>query len=152
MKFLSTDVSPLLLKQGTLGDCTPALHNWCTRMSHFIKEESRNIISLTANEIVARFHEAIGWDNYEDSLIESASLAAATWDEILELSSKALTACGIIDAPIKVRTWHENLGDIHANDKALNLPGYMRYFRKQGFYIAICTSDDRKATNACITN
>ena len=141
-------------EKGTLGDCTPALHNWCSRMTDFIKEESRSVVYMATNEIVSRFHKAIGWNEEENCLIESAPLAAATWDEILELSSEALTSCGIKEAPIKVRIWHDNLGDIHANDKTLisDLPGYMRNFRNQGYLIAICTSDDRKATDACIKN
>ena len=52
--------------------------------------------------------------------------------------------------------WNKNLGDIHANDKPLvdDLPGLMSDLKQQceGVIIAICTSDDRRATNACVKN
>eukprot|EP00979_Chaetoceros_neogracilis_P003624 scaffold629_cov257-Chaetoceros_neogracile.AAC.14 len=48
------------------------------------------------------------------------------------------------------------MGDIHANDEPLvsDLAGLMRTLKQQceGILIAICTSDDRRATNACIKN
>ena len=123
-------------------------------MTQLVKEESETSSKVTTKECVTRFHTAIGWNEKEKSLEGSAPLAAATWDEIVQLSSSALASCGIKDAYIKVKKWHENLGDIHADDKPLipNLSGFMKHLRQQGLYIAICTSDDRQATEACIRN
>ncbi len=143
--------------KGTLGDCTLSLHHWCAKMTRCIINdfnvnhtyEQREKLSGT----VDKFHSAIGWDNNNNCLLPSAPLSAGTWGEILDLTTQALLESGTIpNAVEKVKSWHENLGDIHSDDKALipDLKGYMEHLKANGFLISICTSDDRRATNDCI--
>ena len=104
--------------------------------------------------IIERFHASVGWDTQKNELIPSALLAAGTWEEVLTATAVSLEVSGVSNARTKVNEWHGTLGEIHANDEMLipNLPEFISYFREIGILVAICTSDDRKATEACIRN
>jgi phosphoglycolate phosphatase-like HAD superfamily hydrolase len=113
--------------------------------------EHEEILFKTVN----MFHNAIGWDSINGQLLPSAPLSAGSWNDILKLSSDALVQSNCISNAIeKVQHWHENCGDVHANDKTLipDLPGFMKSIKDIGLLVAICTSDDRKATDQCIRN
>lgn len=145
-----------LFKTGTLGDCTPAMHNWCERMTNCIikdyndnkNDELSNIQHLEImNKTIDRFHGAIGWDNVKCKLQPSAPLSAGTWGEILALTCDSLITSGSINNPSeKVHLWHNNLGDIHSNDKPLipDLRGFMKTLKDHGLIVAICTSGTQK--------
>lgn len=108
------------------------------------------------DQLIRNFHTAIGWDPLHEALLPSSYLSSGTWGQILHATTLVLDEGNIPDAKEKVQFWHDNLGDIHANDKPLidDLPGFMSILRQQyeGVLIAICTSDDRSATNSCIKN
>jgi len=140
------------------------MQNWCEGMTKCIINDyisnSGSFLSITEHDEILRqtidcFHKAIGWDNSNCCLEPSAPLSAGSWSDILELTREALTRCGSIsNVDEKVMYWHENLGDIHANDKPLipDLKEFMQSLKDSGFIISICTSDDRNATNSCIRN
>jgi phosphoglycolate phosphatase len=141
---------------GTLGDCTPALKAWSQKMTNnIIKKCLNDGLSTTQTQlIVSQFHQAIGWDATIDNVLPSAPLSAGTWDGIVELSAEGLMNAGLEIEIDQVREWHENLGDIHASDAPLisHLPDFLKHFKHHGIMISICTSDDRRSTNACMEN
>ncbi len=160
-------------KDGTLGDCSPALQNWCDRMTFHIRREYQSHYPPTAefgqsslknntntrseiDDILSTLYKALGWDSQKQCLQPSAPLAAGTWEEILSITTKVLIDCGLFDnddISSKVRYWHENLGNIHGNDEPLvDLPALMGLLREKNLLVSICTSDDRKATNQCISS
>lgn len=149
----SHDSIYLLFFVGTLGDCSAALTNWCQRMSTCIYEECERCF-LDTDKVLKAFYEAIGWNMTDNNLMPSALLSRGTWTEILDATIGCLQVFGVMDAAQKVQYWHDNLGDIHANDKPLipDLPRFVEYFRQLGIIVAICTSDDRRATDSCIRN
>lgn len=122
-------------------------------MSSCIYEECERCF-LNTDKVLEAFHKAIGWNIIENDLMPSALLSAGTWTDILNATIGCLEIFGVVDASQKVKYWHENMGDIHANDRPLipDLPGFVEYFRQLGMIVAICTSDDRRATDACIRN
>ena len=127
-------------------------------MTHIILEECQKIgqTAEQMDQLIHNFHDAIGWDPLDQALLPSSYLSSGTWGQILHATTLVLDAGNIPDAKEKVQFWHDNLGDIHANDKPLidDLPGFMSILRQQyeGVLIAICTSDDRRATDSCIKN
>jgi len=141
-------------KDGTLGDCTPALSAWSSRMTNAVMQKcaSAGIPPSQVNDVVLNFHQAIGWDDTAQDVVPSAVLSAATWDEIVDASAVSLAHSGLDVDRNEVLQWHKNLGDIHADDPTLvkNLPRFLRHFRHHGIMIAICTSDDRACTEACM--
>ena len=55
----------------------------------------------------------------------------------------------------EVMKWHQELGDIHANDSPLisDLTKILiTVFINHGIIISICTSDDRDSTTKCMAN
>jgi beta-phosphoglucomutase-like phosphatase (HAD superfamily) len=152
------DLIPLcVFLSGTLGDCTQALHTWCKRMSQRIAEECKNhnLESHQILSILSIFHSTVGWDAVNEIILPSAIVSSGTWQRILDATVGVLNG-HIANAQQKVEYWHDTMGDIHANDEPLvsDLAGLMRTLKQQceGILIAICTSDDRRATNACIKN
>mmetsp|Transcript_36081 Transcript_36081/g.82359 ORF Transcript_36081/g.82359 Transcript_36081/m.82359 type:complete len:291 (+) Transcript_36081:241-1113(+) len=143
-------------KDGTLGDCTSALKEWCQRMTSKVGSKCSNAgISTSQTErIVSNFHKSIGWDAILDDVVPSAPLSAATWPEIVQLSANSLSSSGLDVGVDEVSAWHQNLGDIHAEDKPLvdDLPRLLKHFKYHGIIISVCTSDDRASTNACLRN
>lgn len=145
-------------KDGTLGDCTQSMHIWSKRMTNVILDECQktDLSAEQMDQLIRNFHTAIGWDPLHEALLPSSYLSSGTWGQILHATTLVLDEGNIPDAKEKVQFWHDNLGDIHANDKPLidDLPGFMSILRQQyeGVLIAICTSDDRSATNSCIKN
>lgn len=143
-------------KDGTLGDCTPALHLWCRGMTECIQQEclARDVSSNWTNRIVSNFHRSIGWDADRNDVVPSAPLSAATWSEIVDISASSLFDSGLQVKHHEVLEWHQKLGDIHTNDLPLikNLPEFLQHFKNQGIMVSICTSDDRSSTNACMRN
>lgn len=107
----------------------------------------------TAN-IITTFHDSIGWDAVVEDVTPSAPLSAGTWDEIVKLSAAALLDAGLDVTVEETQEWHEHLGDIHAQDAPLikNLPAFLKHFKRYGILISICTSDDRRSTEACMRN
>lgn len=150
-----------LLSKGTLGDCTQALHTWSKRMTKCIIEECKasQLCQDEIEKITADFHHEIGWNPVKEVLLPSSFLSSGTWEQILDKTANSLENYSndlLFDVREKVEDWNENLGDTHANDKTLvdDLPGLMTSLRQQypGIAISICTSDDRRATDACIKN
>lgn len=143
-------------KDGTLGDCTPALSQWCHRMTNKIRTKclSSDMPPSRISCTISRFHDSIGWDASVGNVVPSAPLAAATWGEIVGLTTESLSKSGLVLAENTVQGWHTNLGDIHSRDPPLieDLPSFMQYFKRCGILIAVCTSDDRASTDACIQN
>ena len=125
-------------------------------MSLRVVEECKNHQNLgdKVEEVLKSFHSAIGWNNDCAKLLPSAFVASGTWGQILAACATSLEEFGIGNAREKVDSWHNDLGDIHVDDRTLipDLPGFMSYFKQHGTIIAICTADDRKATDACIKN
>jgi DNA polymerase/3'-5' exonuclease PolX len=77
----------------------------------------------------------------------------------MEATSQALDKYSegrISNTQEKVMFWNSNLGDTHANDKLLvdDIVGLFSRLRsmKKDIILAICTSDDRRATNSCLRN
>eukprot|EP00804_Cyclotella_cryptica_P006197 CCRYP_015275-RB/>CCRYP_015275-RB protein AED:0.10 eAED:0.10 QI:214/0.5/1/1/0/0.33/3/60/310 len=151
--FSSQEMEP---KDGTLGDCTPALKTWCQKMTNNVRKKCVDDgRSPTQTQlIVSQFHQSIGWDANIDNVLPSAPLSAGTWDGIVQLSAEGLMKAGLDVDFDQVREWHENLGDIHACDAPLipHLPDFLKLFKHHGIMISICTSDDRRSTNACMEN
>mmetsp|Transcript_22457 Transcript_22457/g.27520 ORF Transcript_22457/g.27520 Transcript_22457/m.27520 type:complete len:155 (+) Transcript_22457:268-732(+) len=110
-------------KDGTLGDCTASMHNWCERMTKCIIQDFTNLTEKSNDDLmkesIHNFRNAIGWDTLNNCLLPSAPLSAGTWEEILDLSSNALIRSGVKNAKSKVHSCHSNLSDIHSNDKPL---------------------------------
>jgi HAD superfamily hydrolase (TIGR01509 family) len=143
-------------KDGTLGDCTPALQLWCQGMTSEVKRKciDNGISRVKTEHIISNFHQAIGWDAAIDDVVPSAPLSAATWSEIVGVSAASLFDSGLNVDAHEVLLWHQNLGDIHAEDEPLvkNLPRLLAHFKHHGIIISICTSDDRASTNTCMRN
>jgi phosphoglycolate phosphatase len=112
------------------------------------------ISTTQAEHIVSKFHESIGWDAVANNVMPSAPLSAGTWDEIVDISAASLNHSGLTIQHQEVLEWHQDLGDIHADDFPLikSLPRFLQYFRHHGIIISICTSDDRASTKACLQN
>jgi HAD superfamily hydrolase (TIGR01549 family) len=142
--------------QGTLGDCTPALRMWCSKMTAAVQRKcvDTGISTAHAEHIISKFHESIGWDVVDDDVVPSAPLSAGTWDEIVDVSAASLYASGLTIQHQEVLEWHQDLGDIHAEDLPLikSLPRFLQFFRHHGIIISICTSDDRASTKTCLQN
>jgi phosphoglycolate phosphatase-like HAD superfamily hydrolase len=112
-------------------------------------------ISATRSEyIISKFHQSIGWDAVINDVLPSAPLSASTWDEIVDISVASLCESGLTVQYQEVLEWHQDLGDIHAEDLPLikSLPRFLQHFKRHGIIISICTSDDRASTNACLQN
>ena len=113
------------------------------------------ISNLQTEHIISNFHKSIGWDITTNDVIPSAPLSAGTWDEIITLVTTSLQTSGLSSVQqSEVMSWHQDLGDIHANDSPLipDLPRYLQQFHNQGIIISICTSDDRDSTTKCMAN
>ena len=115
---------------------------------------SLGIAIAHTEQIISSFHDAIGWDASVNGLKPSAPLSAGTWNEIVDLSASSLFEAGLRIEHEEVLGWHQNLGDIHSEDLPLikNMPRFLQHLKHHGILISICTSDDRKATNACMQN
>ena len=113
-----------------MGDCTSALKEWCQRMTSKVSSECSiaGISTSQTERIVSDFHKSIGWDAILDNVVPSAPLSAATWPEIVQLSANSLSSSGLNVGVDEVSAWHQNLGDIHAEDKPL---GTFGHYRKQ---------------------
>lgn len=121
--------------------------------------QRKNLDPVKAEQLISAFHTAAGWNPVDECLLPSSFLSSGTWSQILDATAVVLEKFGngcIADPREKVEYWHNNLGDIHANDKPLvaDLAGFMSDLKEQyeGIIIAVCTSDDRRSTNACIKN
>jgi HAD superfamily hydrolase (TIGR01549 family) len=112
------------------------------------------ISATRAENIISKFHESIGWDVLLDDVLPSAPLSASTWDEIVDISVASLCDSGLTIQYQEVLEWHQDLGDIHAEDLPLikSLPRFLQHFRHHGIIVSICTSDDRASTKACLRN
>ncbi len=76
------------------------------------------------------------------------------WEEILDITCECLANSGLHVSIDEVTSWHESLGDIHAEDPPLieDVQGFLKYLKSHGILISVCTSDDRGSTNACLRN
>uniref|UniRef100_A0A6S8XAR3 Uncharacterized protein n=1 Tax=Ditylum brightwellii TaxID=49249 RepID=A0A6S8XAR3_9STRA len=157
----SASTSPSMIvfdKDGTLGNCTQSLYVWVERMAdsivtELIKNGMRN--QSHKEHLLSIFYSAVGFDSANNKLVDSSEciLSSGTWQQVLEVTISCIRDY-IPNAHEKVTHWHETMGDIHAKDEPLvsNLEALMNCLKAQGFTIAICTSDDRKATNFCMKN
>src|SRR6056300_305328 len=104
--------------------------------------------------IVSSFHSVIGWSVEKNDVVPSAPLSAGTWEEILDITCECLANSGLHVSIDEVTSWHESLGDIHAEDPPLieDVQGFLKYLKSHGILISVCTSDDRGSTNACLRN
>ena len=159
--MVKSDATDTLLQIGTIGDCTQSLHTWAERMTKCIVNECEQT-TLSQNQIdemIHKFHHSIGWDPLKKQLSSSSILSSGTWGQILDTASLVIEKYSegqISDIQEKVAFWNSNLGDTHANDKPLvdDLIGLFLRLRSlnEDIMLAICTSDDRRATNSCIRN
>ncbi len=104
--------------------------------------------------IISSFYSVIGWSVEKDDVVPSAPLSAGSWADILDLTAECLSSIGLRVGIDEVSHWHESLGDIHIHDPPLisNLPHFLMNLKRQGIIIAICTSDNRSSTAACMRN
>ncbi len=104
--------------------------------------------------IISSFYSVIGWSVEKDDVVPSAPLSAGSWADILDLTAECLSSLGLRVGIDEVSCWHESLGDIHIQDPPLisNLPHFLMNLKRQGIIIAICTSDNRSSTAACMRN
>lgn len=116
-----------------------------------------NLDPVQAEQLVSEFHTSAGWNPVDECLLPSSFLSSGTWSQILDATAVVLETFGngrLANPREMVEYWHNNLGDIHANDKPLvaDLAGFISDLKQQyeGIIIAVCTSDDRRSTNACI--
>lgn len=140
-------------KDGTLGDCTASLRRWVHHMTNRLQSVSHNEETL-----IQLFHQQIGWDANRNDVVPSAPVAAGTWESIVGMVRAFMiqhqdrlnvTPNAIVDLPQK---WHDELGDLHGQDTPLleDLPGMMRECQRMGYVVAVCTSDDRAATDMAL--
>lgn len=114
-----------------------------------------NLPQEKTNWMVSSFHSVIGWSVEKNDVVPSAPLSAGTWEEILDITCECLANSGLHVSIDEVTSWHESLGDIHAEDPPLieDVQGFLKYLkRSHGILISVCTSDDRCSTNACLRN
>lgn len=104
--------------------------------------------------IVSSFLSVIGWSVEKNDVVPSAPLSAGTWEEILDITCECLANSGLHVSIDEVTSWHESLGDIHAEDPPLieDVQGFLKYLKSHGILISVCTSDDRRSTDACLRN
>jgi phosphoglycolate phosphatase-like HAD superfamily hydrolase len=141
-------------KDGTLGDCTASLRRWVLHMT--ARVQGLVVHAAQQESLTRQFHAKIGWNAEKSNVVPSAPVAAGTWDDIVGLVHAFLVENhDLLDTSTSAITrdlaqhWHEELGDLHAADTPLveDLAGLMRACRQLGYIVAICTSDDRHATN-----
>jgi len=96
----------------------------------------------------------LGWDADRDDVVPSAPLAAGTWEEQVETASTLFQEFGMENGSDKARQWHGDMGNLHGNDPPVidDLRGMILSCRKAGLLVAICTSDDRSATDVALSN
>ena len=132
-------------------------------MTTYIEEDFKNInIDHHPDEkekLIGNFHRTIGYDAENECHLPSSYLSSGTWEQILGETTNVVYSYrkGNVECVRDhVHNWNMNIGDIHVNDKPLvdDLPGLMSDIKQlcKGINIAICTSDNRRATNACIKN
>ena len=150
-------------KDGTLGNDRDSLRRWAQEMTCRARAEmlQSHCCELSTNDIdrcVSNIHDSIGWDGINQIILPSALLAAGTWEEILAVFARNLTNAmentrytEILD---KVTSWHAEIGSLHSNDAPIieNLPALMQTCQMHGLLVAVCTSDDRKSTDAALAH
>ena len=149
-------------KDGTLGNDRDSLRRWAEEMTSRARAELlQSHCDSSTNDIgqcLSKIHSAIGWDYQKRNILPSALLASGTWEEILEEFAENLTdAIGnnstrcreILD---KVASWHAEIGSLHSNDAPIidNLPAVIQTCQSHDLIVAVCTSDDRKSTDAAL--
>jgi len=154
-------------KDGTLTDCTKTFQRWVNAMTNEIIIECESSVNdkKSAESSIIAFHNAIGWNPTTENVYPSSMLAAGTWEDILHETHTALSSCwgnesveddlnNNCDVKTKVMEWHENVGDLHGFDEPLidDLRGLFQDCKERGLITAICTSDDRTGTDACMNN
>ena len=150
-------------KDGTLGNDRDSLRRWAEEMTSRARAELlQSNCDLSANDIdqcLSNIHTSIGWDHQNRNILPSALLAAGTWEEILAVLAKNLTnaignttSCTCREIVDKVASWHAEIGSLHFNDAPIidDLPGLIETCQSYGLLVAVCTSDDRKSTNAAL--
>jgi len=131
-------------KDGTLGNDKASLRIWARHM--FDK-----LAPITSN--LEPFQKRIGWDACTEDLVPSAPLAAGTWANAIQ---DVYDFASMHDDTITfeaVQSWHDELGDLHATDPPLidNLRHVFVELQQQlNCTIAVCTSDERLATNTAL--
>ena len=149
-------------KDGTLGNDRDSLRRWAVEMTSRARGELlQSRCDLSTNDIdrcLSIIHDSIGWDHQHQSILPSALLAAGTWEEILTVFAKNLTNAmrnkSYVEILDKVASWHAEIGSLHSNDAPVidDLPGLMRTCQSRGLLVAVCTSDDRKSTDAALAH
>lgn len=148
-------------KDGTLGNDRDSLRRWAEEMTGRARDELESHCDLSTNDIdqyLSNIHTAIGWDHQHQNIVPSALLAAGTWEEIVAVFAKNLTAAignaSYAEILNKVALWHAEIGSLHSNDTPIidDLPALMQTCKSHGLLVAICTSDDRKSTDAALAH
>ncbi|KAG7343274.1 phosphatase/phosphohexomutase [Nitzschia inconspicua] len=143
-------------KDGTLGDCTGSLRRWVMHMASNV----RTIIKVDQQRegecIIQELYNHLGWDVERDDVVPSAPVAAGTWDGIVSivfefLVSKQSKLNTYVTLDL-VKQWHHELGNLHGQDAPVidNLRSMILACQSLGYLVAICTSDDRPATDAAM--
>lgn len=142
-------------KDGTLGDCTGSLRRWVMHMASKV----RQILTVQKDGqhyIIQELYDHLGWDLARDNVVPSAPVAAGTWDDIVSIVFDFLVSQQSnlsVDASLDlVRQWHQELGDLHGQDSPVidDLRSMMMACQEMGYLVAVCTSDDRAATDAAM--
>jgi phosphoglycolate phosphatase-like HAD superfamily hydrolase len=143
-------------KDGTLGDCTASLRRWVLHMTARVQGLAVQVPQAKQEILIRQFHAKIGWNAERCNVVPSAPVAAGTWNDVVELVHAFLIENqDLLNTPTSTiardlaQQWHDELGDLHAADAPLveDLAGLMKACRQLGYIVAICTSDDRHATN-----
>lgn len=157
-------------KDGTLGNDTASLFRWIHHMTQKVEQDLLQNATTSNGEmpttspistLVEEFHSAMGFrlpnenGQIKNSLLPSAPVASATWEEILDICQQIFKRSGIKDAREKTMQWHDEVKNLHGQDPPLvgDLRGLLQGLKQtHGFLIAICTSDDRSSTDASLKN
>lgn len=141
-------------KDGTLGDCTASLEAWTHHMTRHVQE----VMTPDAfQSLLPTLYETIGWNATKNECIPSGLLAAGTWEDVitaiyifLKDNHHVLQQSITYD---QVQGWNDELGALLGEDPPLldDLQSMMTICSQFGYKIAICTSDDRAATDAALT-
>jgi phosphoglycolate phosphatase-like HAD superfamily hydrolase len=143
-------------KDGTLGDCSGSLRRWVMHMTARVQSILRVESEVEMETVIHEFYDHIGWDVTRDNVVPSAPVAAGTWDDILSIVvdflasiQSRLTVNGTLDL---VKQWHHEMGDLHGQDAPIidDLKSMMIACQDMGYLVAVCTSDDRPATDAAM--
>jgi phosphoglycolate phosphatase-like HAD superfamily hydrolase len=157
---LRNGTSPKMIvfdKDGTLGDCTGSLRRWVMHMADKVRTILKDEIESSDSEaVIQELYDHLGWDVARDNVVPSAPVAAGTWDDIISIVFKFLVSrqskMSVNITMDLVQQWHHELGNLHGQDSPVidDLRSMMLDCQDMGYLVAVCTSDDRPATDAAL--